>query len=162
MDNTSIRPVDRIEEIMDTYGDRLFRLCLVTLGNASDAEDAVQETFLTYIKKTPVFKDPEHEKAWLIRVTANACKDLLKNFFRRNTVSLETVGEKSWELSEEHLTIHQAVHTLPKNYREVIYLHYYEGYTAVEIAGILKRNPNTVYTHLRKGKELLREALDNG
>ena len=53
----------------------------------------------------------------------------------------------------------EAVWSLPKQYRDVIYLHYYEGYTAPEIAGILKRNPNTVYTHLHKGKELLREVL---
>jgi len=157
-----MRSEAEVVQAIDKHADMVLRLCSVYLKNRADAEDVFQTVFLKYALSDLDFAGDEHEKAWLIRVTANACKDLLKNFFRRNTVSLETVGEKSWELSEEHLTIHQAVHTLPKNYREVIYLHYYEGYTAVEIAGILKRNPNTVYTHLRKGKELLREALDNG
>ena len=92
-------------------------------------------------------------------MTVNACKDLLKSFFRSRTITLEELADYAPEITAEQYTVMEAVWSLPKQYRDVIYLHYYEGYTAPEIAGILKRNPNTVYTHLQKGKELLREVL---
>jgi len=63
MKSTSVRPTDCMEEIVQTYGNMLFRLCLITLGNASDAEDAVQETFIKYLQKAPQFENTEHEKA---------------------------------------------------------------------------------------------------
>ena len=144
---------------VEEYGNSLYRLCSVMTGNREDAQDAVQDCFLRYITKAPDFSDYEHEKAWLIRVTANACKDVLKSLFRRCTVPLEEAADCVTEMSGEELRVLQAVRELPKDYREVIYLHYYEGYTAPEIAGILRKNPNTVYTHLRRAKDLLRERL---
>ena len=89
-------------------------------------------------------------------MTVNACKDLLKSFFRRNTVSLE---EAAPAVSPEQAAVLEAVWSLPKNYRDVVYLHYYEGYTAPEIAAILKKNPNTVYTHLTRARDMLRDIL---
>ena len=79
MEHTSARPADEIEIIMDRYGNQLFRLCLVMLGNASDAEDAVQETLIKYLLKTSDFTDAEHEKAWLITVAGNQCRDMLRH-----------------------------------------------------------------------------------
>ena len=78
MKNTSVRPTDSIEAMIQIYGNMLFRLCLITLGNASDAEDAVQETFIKYFQKAPAFECAEHEKAWLITVATNKCKDILR------------------------------------------------------------------------------------
>ena len=74
--NTPVPQRDRLEKIMQTYGNILFRLCLLTLGNASDAEDVVQETFFKYLRKAPDFENEEHEKAWLITVATNQCKDI--------------------------------------------------------------------------------------
>ena len=78
MTNTSARPADDIEMVMHTYGNMLFRLCLVMLGNTNDAEDAVQEVFVKLISKQPNFNDSEHEKAWLLRVTINTSRNILK------------------------------------------------------------------------------------
>ena len=97
------------------------------------------------------------KKAWLIRVASNQCKDILKSFFRKHTVSLEELADTG--VSAEQYGVLEAVWSLPKAYREVVYLHYYEGYTAPEIAKILRKNPNTVYTHLFRGKELLKDLL---
>lgn len=144
---------------IERYADLILRLCMVYLKNKDDAEDTFQNVFLKYTLHPKAFESPEHEKAWLIRVTANACKDCLKNYFRRNTVSLDELRDYAPELDPDRYRVLEAVWTLPKQYRDVIFLHYYEGYTAPEIAGILRRNPNTVYTHLHKAKELLREAL---
>ena len=78
MENKTAQLVNGVEEIMDIYGNMLFRMCLIRLGNANDAEDAVQETMIKYVQKNPYFKDAEHQKAWLIRVASNKCKAIIK------------------------------------------------------------------------------------
>lgn len=154
-----MRSEQEVNNAIEQYSDMVLRLCTVYLKNCTDAEDIFQTVFLKYTLYDKPFESREHEKAWLIRVTANACKDLMKSFFRSRTISLEELKEYAPEADSRQYAVMEAVWSLPKQYRDVIYLHYYEGYTAPEIAGILKRNANTVYTHLHKGKELLREAL---
>ena len=154
-----MRSEQEVNSAIEQYSDMILRLCMVYLKNSADAEDIFQTVFLKYALYAKPFESADHEKAWLIRVTSNACKDLLRNFFRTRTVSMEELRDEAMDLSAEQFAVMEAVWSLPKQYRDVIYLHYYEGYTAPEIAGILKRNPNTVYTHLHKGKELLRESL---
>ena len=154
-----MRSEQEVNRAIDQYSDMILRLCMVYLKNSTDAEDIFQTVFLKYTLYDRPFENEEHEKAWLIRVTVNACKDWLKSFFHSRTISMEELNGYAPSVTPEQYTVMEAVWSLPKQYRDVIYLHYYEGYTAPEIAGILKRNPNTVYTHLQKGKELLREVL---
>ena len=151
-----MRSEQEVNRAIAQHADLVYRLCMVHLKNHADAEDVFQTVFLKYALSNQTFETVEHEKAWLIRVTLNACKDLLKNFFRKNTVSLE---ETAAVISPEHSAVLEAVWSLPKNYRDVVYLHYYEGYTAPEIANILKKNPNTVYTHLSRAREMLKQLL---
>lgn len=92
-------------------------------------------------------------------MTINACKDLLKSFFRSRAVSLEELLEQPDELSQENREVLSAVLSLPEKYRDVVYLHYYEGYTAREIGHLLKKSPNTVYTLLTRARQLLKDAL---
>ena len=148
-----------VNRAIERYADMVTRLCLVYLKNDADAEDIFQTVFLKYTMNSPEFESEEHEKAWLVRVTKNACKDLLKSFFRSRTVSIEELVNECAEEKNENSYVMQAVLSLPKKYREVIYLHYYEGYTAPEISKILGKNTNTVYTNLHKAKQLLRELL---
>ena len=148
-----------VNTAMELYSAMVLRLCGVYLKNDADAEDIFQTVFLKYALHERGFESAEHEKAWFIRVTVNACKDLLKSVFRSRTVSLNELPDYLAELSPERLAVMEAVWALPRAYREIIYLHYYEGYTAPEIAGILKKNPNTVYTHLARARAMLRESL---
>ena len=154
-----MRSEQEVITAIETYSDMILRLCMVYLKNESDTEDIFQTVFLRYALYEKPFENAEHEKAWLIKVTANACKNLIKDAFRTRTVSLERLPESVPDIDLERYAVIEAVLSLPKQYRDVIYLHYYEGYTAPEIASILKRNANTVYTHLRIGKELLRDEL---
>ena len=154
-----MRSEQEITRVIGQYADTVRRICMLHLKNHADTEDIFQTVFLKYALRSDAFESPEHEKAWLIRVTVNACKDWVKSFFYSRTVSLEELRDYAPEATGEQYAVMEAVWSLPRQYRDVIYLHYYEGYTAPEIAGILKRNPNTVYTHLHKGKELLKEAL---
>lgn len=154
-----MRSEQEVNIAMQRYSDMVLRLCMVNLKNSSDAEDIFQNVFLKYALSSIPFTSEEHEKAWFIRVTVNACKDLLKSFFRSRTITLEDLSCYAPAVTQEQYAVMEAVWSLPKQYRDVIYLHYYEGYTAPEIAGILHRNTNTIYTHLNRGKELLKEVL---
>ena len=116
--------------------------------------------FLKYVLRSEPFDSPEHEKAWIIRVTVNACRDLLKSFFRSRTVALDQLIEKPQDMPEDHSDILEAVLELPARFRDVVYLHYYEGYSAPEIGRILKKNTNTVYTLLARARQLLKTRLE--
>ena len=137
---------------IERYSDTVRRLCAVHLKNDADTEDIFQTVFLKYVLCPIAFRDQEHEKAWLIRVTINACKDQLRSFFRSHTVPLEAVFSR-WPIRWA------GVVRLPEQYKLPIHLHYYEGYTAPEIGRMLGRNVNTVYTLLTRSKKLLREKL---
>lgn len=135
------------------------RLCMIHLKNYADTEDIFQTVFLKYVLSSVVFENKEHEKAWFIRVTINACKDLLKSFFRSRITSLDEILEQAADMQEENKEVLEAVLLLPSKYRDVVYLHYYEGYTAPEIGRFLKKNVNTVYTLMTRSRHLLREKL---
>ena len=144
---------------IERYSDTVRRLCLLHLKNDADTEDIFQTVFLKYVLSSVSFQDEEHEKSWFIRVTINACKDLLKSFFRSHTVSLEEVMEQPAQLSPDHRDVLDAVLSLPPKYRNVVYLHYFEDYTAPQISRILHKNVNTIYTLLTRSKQMLRERL---
>ncbi len=144
---------------IDRYADLVRRVCMIHLKNHADTEDIFQTVFLKYVTGTTEFESEEHEKAWIIRVTINACKDLLRSFFRSRTVSLDDLLEQPDQVPEDHREVLEAVLALPDKYRDVVYLHYYEGYTAPEIGTILHKNPNTVYTLLTRARDELRKML---
>lgn len=154
-----MRSEEEAARAIERYGDMVRRLCLVHLKNPADTEDIFQNVFLKYVLSPVVFESPEHEKAWLIRVTINACKDLVKSFFRSRTVPLEELLDQPAPLLEEHREVLEAVLALPQKYRDAVYLHYYEGYTAAEIGKLLGKNTNTVYTLLTRAREQLRKTL---
>lgn len=156
MRNTSARPADCIEDVMETYGTMLFRLCLVSLGNANDAEDAVQETLIKYMQKKPVFESAEHEKAWLIAVATNKCRDMMRFRTRHPVVDIEEIKEYRAEASDSGIL--EALMTLPEKFRTVLTLYYVEEYSVGEIADIIGKTTSAVKMRLKKGRILLGEA----
>ena len=142
---------------IDRHADMVRRLCLIHLKNQADSEDVFQTVFMKYVLSSAVFENEEHEKAWFIRVTINACRDLL--FFRSRTVPLDELIDLPADAPSESREVLEAVLELPGKYRDVVYLHYFEGYTAPEIAGLMKKNVNTVYSLLARAKKLLKERL---
>ncbi|WP_296628629.1 sigma-70 family RNA polymerase sigma factor [uncultured Negativibacillus sp.] len=144
---------------IELYSDMIRKICMLHLKNYADTEDIFQTVFMKYLLHTAPFESEEHEKAWFIRVTVNACKDLLKSFFRRNAVPLEELSEQAAALPEQDREVLEAVLALPSKYKDVVYLHYYEGYSAAEIGRILNKNVNTVYTLLSRAREQLKQTL---
>ena len=154
-----MRSENEIYQAIEQYSDMIRRLCMIHLKNYHDTQDIFQTVFLYYALSSVVFENQQHEKAWFIRVTINACKDLLKNFFRTHVISIDEVSKQLFELSSDNIDILEAVRSLPPKYKNVVYLHYYEGYTAPEIANILHKNVNTIYTYLTRSKKVLYEKL---
>ena len=155
-----MRSEEEANRAIERYADTVRRICMVHLKNYSDTEDIFQTVFLKYILYPEPFESEEHEKAWIIRVTINACKDLLKSFFRSRTTSLDTLKEQAQVPGTEHSELLDAVLSLPEKYKNVVYLYYYEGYSAAEISRILKKNVNTVYTLLTRARHLLKQELE--
>ena len=154
-----MRTEEEAGRAIEKYADMVRRICMIHLKNHADTEDIFQTVFLKYVMDDTVFANEEHEKAWLIRVTVNACKDLIRNFFRSRTQPLDELQACS-HIPEEHIEVLQAVLSLPEKYRDPIYLHYYEGYTAEEIGRILGKNTNTVYTLLTRARQMLKTRLE--
>lgn len=149
-----------VNRAIEKYADMVRRLCLIHLQNSADTEDIFQTVFLKYVLRSMPFESEEHEKAWLIRVTINACRDLRRSFFKSRTVSLDDLVEVPAPMTQSHREVLEAVLSLPRKYKDVVYLHYYEGYTAAEIGEILGKNVNTIYTLMTRSKKLLKEKLE--
>lgn len=157
-----MRSEEEANRAIERYADTVRRICMVHLKNEADTEDIFQTVFLKYVLHSAPFASEEHEKAWIIRVTINACKDLLKSVFRTKVVPLEDWDDAVRELGEEHAEVLEAVLALPPKYKDAVYLHYYEGYSAVEIGKILQKNVNSVYTLLNRARQMLKQALRGG
>lgn len=154
-----MRSEQEANRAVERYADMVRRLCFVHLKSEADTEDIFQTVFLKYVTSDKRFESEEHEKAWFIRVTVNACRDLLRSLLRSRTVPQEELEALTAASPEEHREVLEAVLSLPGKYRDAVYLHYYEGCTAPEIAKLLGKNVNTVYTLLTRARQLLRERL---
>lgn len=145
-------------EIYDKYKNTVYRTAFAYCRNTADAEDITQEVFIRHFQRNRDFPDEQEEKAWLIRVTANRCKDLFKSFRYRNcTIPLDEVN-LIYETPEES-DVYHAVMELPAKYRLVIHLYYYEEYSVKEIGGIIGKSETAVQTQLYRARNLLRKAL---
>ena len=151
-----MRAQDEMQRVVEEYSSSLLRAAYSLLKNREDSEDAVQETFLRYMEKAPVFTSREHEKAWLLRVAVNISKNHLSSaWFRKRTDLKEDIPA----LEQEEKEVLESVLKLPAKYRTVIHLYYYEGYTAAEVGELLGLGPSTVRTRLARAREKLKAQL---
>lgn len=146
-----------LAECYAKYKNTVFRSAFAYLKNTADAEDIVQETFLKRFRYEKTFEGPENEKAWLLRVTINGCKDLLKSAHRRHNVPLDEALQLC-TTPEEHAVM-DAVMTLPEKYRIPVHLFYFEGYAIGEIGKILGVSETAVRTRLYRARHMLKTAL---
>ena len=149
---------ERARELVDRYADTILRLSYTYLKNTHDAQDICQDVLVKLLTEPRTFESPDHERAWVLRVTANACKDLLKSAWRKRTCGLDESLEVPAPEAEDGNVL-AAVNALPPRYRAVIYLCYYEGYRAAEIGQILGIPTATVNTRLSRGRAKLKLDL---
>ncbi len=148
---------NRLEALIDTHTNTLYRTALAILGNPAEAEDAVQDTFLRYLETRPQLRDSEHEKAWLLRVIINACRSRLRAAKRHPLTEL--LASYPAHGPEESAVV-EAVLALPPRERTAVHLFYYEGYSTQEIAALTGQRPGTVRSHLSRARVRLRGILE--
>ena len=146
-----------VEELVKEYSNMLFKICLVMVGNEWDAQDVIQDVFCRYIERAPIFGNKEHEKAWLIKVTVNRCRDVHRLSLRHPQTTLEEVTAYC-ELPEQSEVL-AALVKLPKSLKSVVYLHYIEGYKLTEITNILGISLSAVKKRLQRGRDVLKLTL---
>lgn len=147
-----------IKELIDNYGNMLYRICLCILCDKEDAEDAVQDTLLKLLTKAPEFESEEHKKAWLIKVATNISKNMHILRIKHRTLDideLEYVGT-----AEEDRGVFEAIMKLPVKFKIVMILHYIEGYPTKEIADMIRISDAAVRKRLQKGRELLKLEIE--
>lgn len=149
-------PAQAAQSMIQTYGDMLFRLCLVMLRNEMDAEDAVQDVVVKYLQKAPCFESPQHERAWLIRVASNQCRDRQRYARRHPQIGLDEL--QRYVQCEEHCGILEALLQVEEKFRLVLVLYYVEEYPMHEIARMLGKSVSAVKMRLQKGRRLLEAA----
>lgn len=148
----------QLEYIVEKYSDHILRLSYSYLTNIYDAQDVMQNVLIKLYSMNIEFKDSHHEKAYILKMTSNLCKNILKSKQRTSTTSLDLHTDIiAPEINDN--SILSAVHKLESKYRLVIYLHYYEGYKAKEIAKILDIPTPTVHTRMVRGREQLKKIL---
>lgn len=147
-----------IKELVNNYGNMLYRIALCVLCDKDDAEDAVQDAFLKFLTKAPEFESEEHKKAWLIRVVTNISKNISILRIKHRTLDineLEYVG-----VVDEDKDVFEAVMSLPVKYKIVMILHYIEGYPTKDISEIINISDAAVRKRLQKGRELLKLEIE--
>lgn len=144
------------------YGNTVLRAAFAFSGSYAEAEDIVQDVFLSLHTNPKTFNDDEHLKAWLLRAAINKCKNFRRSFRFSRTCSIDDLehSEAICEMDTASRELRQQIAALPKKYGEVIFLHYYEGYSIKEIASMLNKNENTVGSLLRRGREKLKAELE--
>lgn len=145
------------EQVFFEYGSMLYRIAFVMMKNAFDAEDVVQDTLIKYMECTKHFETEEYRKAWLIRVDINLCKNRLRFYKNHPKISMEQLSR--YYESKEDTRLMDALLLLPEKYREILLLHYVEGYQGKEIACMLKMSEASVRKRLERGRKKLREIV---
>lgn len=146
------------QAVIIKYQDMVYRIAFVYLKNRSDAQDITQEVFLKYLKSKTIYSSEEHLKAWLIKVTANTSKSLLRSAWLRRIVPLSEKEDPAYE-QQPKSDVYYAVLELPVKYRSVVLLYYFEDYSVREIAQLLGRTESSVQTQLQRARAMLKQKL---
>ena len=143
------------------YSGMILRLCFTYSLGRADAQDICQNIFLKLLQSDRRFDSEGETRAFIIRMTVNKCKDVLKSGWRRRSVPLDELIEREVPfLPEENTGVLAAVQRLPVKYREAVYLYYYEGYHAEEIAAMVGAKPAAIRQRLARAREKLRKELE--
>ena len=148
------------QRVVEMYLDDVYRTVLCCCKNKENAEDAVQNAFLKLMRwKETKFNDDKHIKRWLIRVALNECKNMWTSFWNRNKVSFDDLDTDPSYRDETHEELIEILDKLPQNYRTVIHLYYYEGYSVKEIAMIVGISESNVQVRLKRARDKMKVLL---
>lgn len=154
---SAVRPKSEILDIYNRHVDTVYRVCFSFMKSPAETEDMVQETFLKLMVCGKTFESERHERAWLIVTASNACKDSLRKWWRKNE-SLEDCVLPSQEITLDNPVL-DAILTLPNDYKDAVYMYYYEGYSTAEIARHARCPETTIRSRLSRARRQLQTIL---
>ena len=160
MKKTNDTLIEDFQALYNRQVNRVYKLAMVMLGSRTDAEDVVQMVFLKVWEKKINFQDQDHETAWILTVTRNQCKDILKSYDRKHCSPQEEMPQSgiAFETPMEN-AVWLALKSLEEKYRLLLYLYYYEGYSTGQVAELLGRKESSVRSNLKRGREKLKMIL---
>ncbi len=157
-----------IEDLMDEYGNEVYKIAYVYVKDKHMAEDIFQEVFYKVMKSYHQFREDSHIKTWIIRITINTCKDYLRSsWLRRVTLtekyeeSTDVIMPSDFIKQEENQVLYDAIYKLPSKYKEVVILYYFKEYSYEEISEVLRIPKGTVQSRLSRAKLKLKQLLIN-
>ena len=158
----SLKRID-LEQTIEKYSDLIYRTNFLILRNPHDAEDVMQETFIKYMRTDVEFRDEEHKKAWLLKVSQNKCKDMLRFHKVHAYISYEEIQE--YIISDDFVDVEDIeevidIAKLSYKYKTVILIHYIEGYSVKETAEILGITETAVKSRLKRAREKLKGTFE--
>lgn len=157
-----------MERLMDRYGNDVLRTATLYLKNRQSAEDAFQEVFIKIYNKFDTFKNQSSEKTWILSITMNVCRDMLRSSWLKRVMLTDRLGwnnkgysdlESKVIKKDERKTLLDEVYSLPPSFKEVIILYYYQGYDTKEISNVLKIAEGTVRSRLHRARDLLKQKI---
>lgn len=151
------RSDQEIAEAIQLFSDMLFRLALSYTKDRAASEDILQDVFLHFLTDNTVFKDQEHQKAWLIRVTVNECRKFHRSIWNRRHVPFTELGDLP---AAEQNEVFDLVMELPAKYRIIIHLYYYEEYSVREISQLLGIKESTIQSRLHRARKKLKKEME--
>ncbi|MDD3693348.1 MAG: sigma-70 family RNA polymerase sigma factor [Oscillospiraceae bacterium] len=159
MHGSLLRTNEELSQIYNRHVKTVYKVCFMFMKNRHDTEDMVQNTFIRLMRDKTCFESEQHEKAWLIRTAANLCKDHFRGWWSK-TIGMDNVAEVAVDTPSNIDETLNIVLSLPPKYKTVVYLYYYEGYSTVEIAKMLKQNESTVRSRLYTARKLLKIEME--
>ncbi len=168
--NTRVHIDSEIERMIDLYGNDVLRTSYMYLKDFQKAEDAFQEVFCKVYKKYGSFRGDSSERTWIIRITINVCKDLLRSFWLKRVLLTDKIGPDNQESDveskiikkDENRRLFEEVTSLPPKYKEVIILYYYHNFDTAELSKVLNIAEGTVRSRLHRGREMLKTRMGGG
>ena len=164
MEKSFRRASEDFESFYLRHYQAIYRLCFAFMKNPQDAEDCTEDAFVRAITSEAAFESENHERAWLSTTAMNICKDKLKHWWHQKVSDIDSepeIRDVEPEKGEALREIRRQVMELPDKYKEVVWLHYFEGYSTEEIASILARPPSTVRNQLRDARSKLKHLLSD-
>ncbi len=158
----SLRTDDCIDEVFEQYNDMVFRLALSHVKTRTDALDICHDVFMRYIKRNMTFESEEHRKKWFVKVTVNCCKSFFHtSWYRRHVLAEEhnEISESPFDSMDIRTDIHEALNKIPRKYRTVIHLFYFEQLSCNEISNLLDIKESTIKSQLSRARGMLKELL---
>ncbi|MDP5158481.1 MAG: RNA polymerase sigma factor [Flaviramulus sp.] len=164
IENCKINDTKAQSDLYKLFSSKLFATCLKYSRNYAEAEDNLQDAFLTIFEKIEQYKNKGSFEGWLKRITINTVLQRYRNEKVFDLINENTIEEVELEIDEDSLSIDyllKIIQELPDRYRLVFNMYVLDGYSHKEIANILEINIGTSKSNLARARQILKQTIEH-